>query len=81
MESCLICHKPGAPTKSKESIAEKDKEEKKGEEKASVPKANPHPPAAAPFKNCLNCHGTGKLKPFPENHASYPVESCAACHK
>jgi cytochrome b subunit of formate dehydrogenase len=81
IESCRICHKPGAPPKSMESGAEKGKEENKGDEKASGPKAIPHPTETAPYKNCLNCHGAGKLKPFPEDHAGYPVESCTACHQ
>jgi cytochrome b subunit of formate dehydrogenase len=81
IESCRICHKPGAPTKSRELGAEKEKVDKEGEGKANGPKAIPHPTGAAPYKNCSNCHGAGKLKPFPENHASYPLESCAACHQ
>jgi cytochrome b subunit of formate dehydrogenase len=72
VESCRICHKPGPPAKAKKPPVE---------EKASGPKAIPHATDKAPYKNCMMCHGTGKLKPFPENHSSYPMESCTICHQ
>jgi cytochrome b subunit of formate dehydrogenase len=80
MISCRICHKPDAPTKPKESSAEKE-DGKKGEEKAGSPKAIPHSTEAAPYKNCTNCHGKSKMKPAPSNHEGWPIESCLVCHK
>lgn len=72
-ESCRICHKLSPVPKNKESTA--------GKTGKGGPKPVPHPTAAEPYKNCLNCHSAGKLKPFPANHASFPAESCTACHK
>ncbi|MBN2243441.1 MAG: cytochrome b/b6 domain-containing protein [Acidobacteria bacterium] len=73
LESCGICHKP--------SPAKKTSGTGPGEAKAGGPQPVPHPVDAAPYTNCLNCHGTGKVKAFSENHSGYPVESCTACHK
>ena len=75
MESCLICHRPDAPTKPKRPATNKE------EETAGSPKAIPHPTAAAPYKNCLTCHGKSKMKPAPSNHEGWPMESCLICHK
>ncbi|MBP1622778.1 MAG: cytochrome c family protein [Acidobacteria bacterium] len=77
VESCRICHRPGPPPKPKEPAAEKSAEQ----EKAGGPKKIPHPTDKAPYTNCANCHGVGKIKPSPENHSGYPVESCTACHQ
>ncbi len=33
------------------------------------------------FKDCTTCHGEGKMKPFPANHASFTVDQCQTCHK
>jgi formate dehydrogenase gamma subunit len=76
-ESCRICHKP-AP-----AVPAATKPEKVGSEKvvSSEPKPIPHPADKAPYKDCTNCHGIGKMRPFPGSHAGYPVGSCAACHK
>jgi cytochrome b subunit of formate dehydrogenase len=76
-ESCRICHRP-APTPPPSA-----KTGKTGAEKAarSGPRPIPHPADKAPYKDCTNCHGIGKMKPFPENHATFSIESCAACHK
>lgn len=73
LESCGICHKP-SPVK--KTVAASSKKEQ-----VSGPKPIPHTTEAEPYKNCLNCHGTGKPMAFPSNHGSYPVESCKACHK
>jgi cytochrome b subunit of formate dehydrogenase len=40
-----------------------------------------HDPTADLFKDCLQCHGVGKMKPFPDSHSSYKVEVCSGCHK
>jgi len=78
VESCLICHelkpvaKPAVPASAKPGEPEA--------QQASGPRPVPHP-MTGPYENCLDCHGIGKLKPFPENHSAYPVTSCAACHR
>ena len=43
--------------------------------------AIPHPIEGDTYKDCTTCHGIGKLKPFPENHTSFAVDSCTSCHK
>ena len=68
IESCRICHKPGAPTK-------------KGEEIEGGPKAIRHPTEVAPYKNCTTCHGKSRMKPAPSNHEGWPIETCLICHK
>jgi formate dehydrogenase gamma subunit len=75
-ESCRICHRPGP-------VRAAEKAEKAGGEKAASggPKPIPHPIDKPPYKECTNCHGIGKMKPFPANHASFSIESCTACHK
>jgi formate dehydrogenase gamma subunit len=73
VESCGICHKPSPVKKIPASSAKKVQ--------ASGPKPIPHSTEAAPYENCVNCHGMGKPEAFPSNHSGYPVESCAACHK
>ena len=75
IESCRICHKRGAPTKSKRPATNKEKEIANG------PWAIPHPTDAAPFKNCMDCHGKSGMKPAPSNHEGWPMESCRICHK
>jgi formate dehydrogenase gamma subunit len=73
LESCGICHKPSPAKKTAAQSAKKAED--------SGPKPIPHSTEAAPYKNCVNCHGIGKPKAFPPNHSGYPVESCTACHK
>ena len=79
IESCSACHKPASAA----AAAPAPNAEKPGAEKAvsSGPKAIPHPADKPPYKDCTNCHGAGKMKPFPENHAAFTTESCVACHK
>jgi predicted CXXCH cytochrome family protein len=33
------------------------------------------------YQDCTTCHGADKIKPFPANHASFPADSCTACHQ
>jgi hypothetical protein len=39
----------------------------------------PHPTEGR--EDCLACHDTGKVNPFPEDHAGRTSESCAMCHE
>ena len=77
LASCFACHKPGPAPKPQEPADEKPGET---QEKAGGPKAVSHPMNEEPFKDCNSCHGTGKVKPYPEDHSGYPIDSCTACH-
>lgn len=72
-ESCTVCHLQG-PTPTPGAAAS-------GGQTTSGPATIPHPIEGDTYKDCTVCHGIGKLKPFPENHASFPVDSCTGCHK
>ena len=40
-----------------------------------------HDLTSAAYKDCTLCHGQGKMKPVPANHASYTADMCQTCHK
>ena len=65
VESCLVCHQPG-PTPTPGG--------------AGGPGPIPHPIEGDTYQDCAACHGVGKLRPFPENHASFTTTSCTGCH-
>jgi nitrate/TMAO reductase-like tetraheme cytochrome c subunit len=44
-----------------------------------APKPIPHP--VGQRTDCLTCHAAGKVKPYPENHASFKIDMCTQCHK
>jgi len=44
-----------------------------------APNAIPHP--VGQRTDCLACHAAGKVRPFPENHASFKIDMCTQCHK
>jgi len=50
---------------------------------AGGPKPIPanHDLTATMYKDCTVCHGAGKVKPNPANHATFTVEACQLCHK
>ncbi len=39
----------------------------------------PHPTEGR--EDCLSCHDTGKLKPFPADHAGRTNDTCTMCHQ
>ena len=48
---------------------------------------NPHSPVipviahkAEGYDDCLLCHKSGGLKPYPKEHEGRPVDSCLSCH-
>lgn len=52
-----------------------------------IAELDPHPSAAPKIPHtledrldCLLCHGTAGLKPFPADHVARAVESCVYCH-
>lgn len=44
-----------------------------------TPNAIPHP--IGQRTDCLTCHATGKVKPYPANHTSFKTDACTQCHK
>jgi cytochrome b subunit of formate dehydrogenase len=48
---------------------------------AGSPVAIPHDITGDMYKDCTTCHGAGKIKPFPDNHAAYTPDMCTTCHK
>jgi len=74
IESCRICHRPGFFPASQAAIRNKNGQKNGG------PEAVPHATMGA-FEDCLLCHGIGKIRPFPDNHANAKVENCTICHK
>jgi hypothetical protein len=44
-----------------------------------VPNPIPHP--VGQRTDCSTCHAAGKVRPFPENHASFKMDMCTQCHK
>jgi hypothetical protein len=75
-DSCTTCHQPAAGG---EATPEAGATSEAGA--AAAPKAIPHTIAEDIIKDCTICHGADKLKPAPENHASFAVDSCTTCHK
>lgn len=72
VESCLICHRPSPQTGSSKAAAIG--------ESAGRPRPVPHETGSNLYKDCAACHGLGKVKPFPSNHAGFAADSCTACH-
>jgi hypothetical protein len=46
-----------------------------------MPKPIPHGIVKAIYQDCTACHGLDKPVPYPENHAAFPVSTCAGCHQ
>jgi len=46
---------------------------------AKQPPTIPHPVQAG--MDCLQCHGQGKVKPYPADHVGRTNEQCQTCHK
>ncbi len=70
VESCLVCHKPapGAVVGLPQTSG-------------GTSKAIPHSITEATYKDCVACHGLGKMKPGPTSHTAFANESCTLCHK
>jgi mono/diheme cytochrome c family protein len=79
VDQCTTCHQPATV---EPGAAEATATPESGAGTASSgPKAIPHPIDGAAYADCTVCHGAGKLKPFPENHASFAADSCTTCHQ
>lgn len=70
-ESCTVCHLQG-PTPTPGPA---------GSSAPGAAPAIPHTIEGDTYKDCTTCHGLGKIKPFPEGHASFSTDSCTGCHK
>jgi cytochrome b subunit of formate dehydrogenase len=84
-DSCTSCHQPASATGSTPAASETSAATPEAGSTAAAggPPAMPanHDPNAAAYKDCTVCHGEGKVKPFPANHASFPADSCTSCHQ
>ncbi len=67
-DSCTTCHQPAASGSAPA-------------ESTVSAKPIPHPIEGEIYKDCTFCHGEGKLRPFPANHATFAADSCTTCHK
>jgi cytochrome b subunit of formate dehydrogenase len=77
-DSCTTCHQPAAGGATPEAEATPEPESSGG---LVMPKAIPHSITDAAYQDCTMCHGAGKLKPAPESHANFTVDSCTTCHQ
>jgi hypothetical protein len=79
-DSCTQCHQPSAAGAASGAASESTVTPEAGGA-AGGPKAIPHSITEAAYQDCTMCHGAGKLKPAPDNHAGFTVDSCTGCHK
>ncbi|MGQ9502863.1 MAG: formate dehydrogenase subunit gamma [Anaerolineae bacterium] len=76
---CLLCHVPldqrsavlATPSPSPVATPEQGA--------SGTVSAIPHPLEG--YEECLTCHGTSGMKPFPESHAGFAQGTCLTCHK
>jgi hypothetical protein len=89
-DACQSCHKPppeaaptSAPTKAPPAATTAPPAGATPQPTAGAAKAIPanHAAAAEAFKDCVACHGVGKIKPGPATHASFTNDTCQTCHK
>lgn len=71
-DTCLQCHQPVAPAESGSGETDEDSA-------ASAPTI-PHD-ITGQENQCLACHYTGSIKPFPSNHEAFANETCLSCHQ
>jgi len=79
-ETCTGCHQPASAGAPAEGGAAAPAESGAA---ASGPIALPanHDLTSDTYKACDTCHGLDKMKPFPENHVSFSLETCTGCHR
>ncbi|MBU2534906.1 MAG: hypothetical protein ABIK32_05835 [Chloroflexota bacterium] len=71
--NCVTCHNPHSPLEALTSDVSSDKRVA-----VSIP-AVPH--TLEGREECLLCHDTGGLKPYPLDHEGREQESCLSCHE
>ncbi|MEW6033870.1 MAG: cytochrome c3 family protein [Chloroflexota bacterium] len=69
---CTTCHNPHNPSQSAQQDSGKPTE-------TARPPAIPH--TLEGRDNCLLCHSTGGIKPFPGDHDGRSLDTCSICHK
>ena len=75
-DTCQVCHKPaGAATPVGETGSTATPAGTGG------PNPIPHSIAGPTYQDCTVCHGAGRLKPYPANHAAFSTTMCASCHQ
>jgi formate dehydrogenase gamma subunit len=74
---CLLCH---VPLEQRAAIMETPLPTATPQQAAGgVAAPIPHPLEG--YEECLMCHGTGGMKPFPANHEGFTKETCTTCHR
>jgi hypothetical protein len=77
-QTCRMCHQPAGAEAAPGAGATSEAGTSGA---AATPKAIPHSIAEDLYKDCTACHGAGKIKPAPDNHASFTAASCTTCHQ
>ncbi len=93
-DQCQMCHQPAeaqAPAATTEPAAAGQQTTPEaaattaasGEGSAATTSAAPQIPhdIAGQENQCLACHYTGSIKPFPSNHEGYSNAMCLSCHQ
>jgi len=78
-DNCTACHQPAEEAAGGSTEAEAGEAEETGGGPSAMP-AN-HDLTSDTYKDCVTCHGTGQIKPYPANHEAFPQDNCTACHK
>ncbi len=87
-ESCEVCH---ARLLARPSDFPQVDLEQHGEQSTCITCHKPHnpsvatlpviPPALEGHADCLLCHNTGGIEPFPEDHEGRSRNACLSCHR
>lgn len=87
VDQCQMCHQPGeaaAPAATAEPTAASQPATPVPTATASAASATvpviPHD-ITGQENQCLACHYTGSIDPFPSNHEAYSNEMCLSCHQ
>jgi len=78
-ETCLSCHQPAEELSQPAASGEAEPSATPESEPAAGPAAIPH--SLEGRDDCLLCHKSDGVKPFPADHEGRTSEMCQACHK
>jgi formate dehydrogenase gamma subunit len=76
---CLLCHVP--LDQRAEVLATPSPTPAATPAQPSSSAISPIPHPLEGYEQCLMCHNTGGMKPFPESHTGFAQETCLTCHK
>ncbi|MDO8568776.1 MAG: cytochrome c3 family protein [Dehalococcoidales bacterium] len=87
--ACVTCHNPHNPGLKSPAPATTLKPASAPASPSNTSPATTSAPAQIPAvphalegrADCLLCHNTGGMKPFPSNHAGRTSQTCLSCHK